>query len=126
MESHAADQMMEHNNGIGNFAEDYIEQGHQFGMQEERQTNGLHGRGKAANSHSKWETMRLHPLVENITSETIEGTKRRCLLVDDNGRTPRMVRDESRRAETATFELHFVMKIVLHLMFSLPQTNTQS
>jgi len=29
-----------------------------------RQTNGLCDRGKAVYSHSKWETMRLHPLVE--------------------------------------------------------------
>ncbi len=68
--------------------------------QEERQTNGLHDRGKTANSHNKWETMHLHLLLEKVTSEMIEGRKRRRLLVDDDGRTPKMVRDENRRAES--------------------------
>jgi hypothetical protein len=91
---------MKEHNGIGDFAEDHLEQGHQFGMQEERRTHGLRDRGKAANSHSKWETMRLHPLVEKVTSEMIKGTKRRRLLVDGDGRTPKMARDENRRVET--------------------------
>lgn len=49
--------------------------------------------------------MRLHPLVVKVTSEMIEGTKRRRLLVDDNRRTPKMVRDENRRVEAANLRL---------------------
>ena len=49
--------------------------------------------------------MRLHPLVVKVTSEMIEGTKRRRLLVDDDRRTPKMVRDENRRVEAANLLL---------------------
>jgi hypothetical protein len=70
--------------------------------------------------------MRLHPLVVKVTSEMIEGTKRRRLLVDDNRRTPKMVRDENRRVEEANLRLALRDEIVLHLLLSFPQTNTQS
>jgi hypothetical protein len=67
--------------GIGNFLENFIEQGHQYNITEERRSIGFHDRASAANSHSKWETMRLHPLVEQEASKAIIGTKRR-LKVD--------------------------------------------
>ncbi len=47
--------MMEQWNGIGDFLEDIIEQAHQFGMKEEKQTANMRDRVRAANSHSKWE-----------------------------------------------------------------------
>jgi hypothetical protein len=47
--------MMEKWNGIGDFLEDFIEQAHQFGMKEEKQTANMRDRVRAAKSHSKWE-----------------------------------------------------------------------
>jgi hypothetical protein len=46
--------------GIGDFAEDFIEQAHQWGESEERRTHGLRDRSKAANAHSKWEFLRMN------------------------------------------------------------------
>ena len=40
--------------GFGNFAEDFVEQGHQFGVKDESRTRGL-TRSKAFKSHSRWE-----------------------------------------------------------------------
>ena len=40
--------------GIGNFTEDFVEQGHQFGVKDEARTKGLK-RSKAYKSHSRWE-----------------------------------------------------------------------
>ena len=39
--------------GFGNFAEDFVEQGHQFGVKDESRTRGL-TRSKAFKSHSRW------------------------------------------------------------------------
>ena len=40
--------------GFGNFTEDFVEQGHQFGVKDEARTKGLK-RSKAFKSHSNWE-----------------------------------------------------------------------
>jgi hypothetical protein len=42
-------------NGIGDFLEDFIEQAHQFGIEEEKQAANMRDRVRAANSHLKWE-----------------------------------------------------------------------
>jgi hypothetical protein len=44
---------MERWNGIGDFLEDFIEQAHQFGMKEEKQTANMRDRVRAANSHTQ-------------------------------------------------------------------------
>jgi hypothetical protein len=95
LETHAVWEMWLHK-GIGDFLEDFIEQGHQYGIAEGRWSNGLHDRASATNSHSKWETMRLHPLVEQEAAKAIIGTKRR-LKTDAQGRTTKMVRDENKK-----------------------------
>jgi hypothetical protein len=41
--------------GIGDFAEDFIEQAHQFGMKDEKRTANMRDRVRTAISHSKWE-----------------------------------------------------------------------
>jgi hypothetical protein len=46
---------MEQWNGTGDFLEDFIEQAHQFGMKEEKQTANMRDRVRAVNYHSKWE-----------------------------------------------------------------------
>ena len=53
MEDHLVEQMQRYN-GIGDFCEDFIEQAHQYGVQEELRTRNLI-RNKAYKSHSKWE-----------------------------------------------------------------------
>ena len=85
IEDQAIDQM-ERLNGFGDFTEAFVEQAHQWGEGEERRTHGLRDRGKAANAHSKWEVMRLHPLVVKEVTEAARLTKRK-LKVDAHGRT---------------------------------------
>ena len=41
--------------GIGDFLEDFVEQGHQTGVKEEYRTHGMRDRSKASQTHSKWE-----------------------------------------------------------------------
>ena len=93
LEGHAVEQMKKHK-GIGDFGEDYVEQGHQIGGKEERRTNGLKDRAKAAKSHSKWETMRAHPLVVKEVAAVALSVKR-PLRVDEEGRTAKMARDKT-------------------------------
>jgi hypothetical protein len=85
IEDHAIEQF-ERLQGFGDFTEDYIEQAHQWGEIEERRTHGLRDRTKAANAHSKWEFMRLNPLVVKEVTIVAEGAKRKFRR-DANGRT---------------------------------------
>ena len=63
--------------GYANFGEDFIEQGHQFGMKEERRTKGLTSRRLAAESHSKWEWQANDIKVINAKVELMEKTSRK-------------------------------------------------
>ena len=56
VEDHLRDQMI-HYNGIGDFFEDFVEQGHQTGVRDETRTRGL-TRMKAFIAHSNWEIKR--------------------------------------------------------------------
>ena len=104
IEDHAIEQF-ERLQGFGDFTEDYIEQAHQWGEIEERRTHGLRDRTKAANAHSKWEFMRLNPLVVKEVTTVAEGAKRKFRR-DANGRTKKEAQMDlaltaklSRRAE---------------------------
>ena len=70
--------MMEQWNGIGDFLEDIIEQAHQFGMKEEKQTANMRDRVRAANSHSKWEWAdKMSTDVRVVKAEVKEKTSRK-------------------------------------------------
>jgi hypothetical protein len=45
--------MMEQWNSIGDFLEDFIEQGHQFGMEKGKHAANMRDQARAENSHSK-------------------------------------------------------------------------
>ena len=79
--------------GIGDFAEDFIEQAHQWGEYEERRTHRLRDRSKAANAHSKWEFLRMNPLVTKAVEVAAEARKRK-VSVTTPGRMAKRARDE--------------------------------
>ena len=54
LEDHLLDQM-KHWRGIGNYTEDFVEQSHQKGVDDEKRTLGLGSRMKAFTAHSKGE-----------------------------------------------------------------------
>jgi hypothetical protein len=92
LESHAIEQMIRFG-GIGDFAEDFIEQAHQWGESEERRTHGLRDRSRAANAHSKWEFMRMNPLVTKAVEEAGDAKKRK-VSVNAPGRMAKQAKDE--------------------------------
>jgi hypothetical protein len=63
---------MEQWNGIRDFLEDFIEQTHQFGMNEEKRTANMRDRVRAANSHSKWEWADKMSSAVRISKEVVK------------------------------------------------------
>ena len=51
-------------NGIGCFIEDFIEQGHQFGVIDETRTANIRDRGKVSINHSKMKSISLNDEVK--------------------------------------------------------------
>ena len=56
-------------------------------------------RGKAAIAHSKWEALKLNPLVVKATMETAVSTKRKFKQLDASGRTPKQQRDATAKLQ---------------------------
>lgn len=68
--------------------QELIEQAHQWGENEERRTHGLRDRSKAANAHSKWEFLRMNPLVTKAEA------RKRKVSANAPGRMAKQARDE--------------------------------
>ena len=98
LESHSIDQM-EFWKGVGDFMEDFIEQAHQWGDHDERRSSGMRDRGKVAIAHSKWEALKLNPLVVKATMETAASTKRKFKHLDASGRTRKQQRDATAKLQ---------------------------
>jgi hypothetical protein len=98
LESHSIDQM-EFWKGVGNFMEDFIEQAHQWGDHDKRRSSGMRDRGKVAIAHSKWEALKLNPVVVKATIETAASTKRKFKHLDGSGRTPKQQQDATAKLQ---------------------------
>eukprot|EP00978_Attheya_sp_CCMP212_P025588 scaffold82537_cov26-Attheya_sp.AAC.1 len=68
IEDHLIEQMVKWQ-GIGCFIEDFIEQAHQFGVNDESRTRGMRDRERAATSHSTWEYALNRKDVSKVKSE---------------------------------------------------------
>ena len=76
IEDHLLPQM-ERFKGIGDFLEDFIEQAHQFGKDEEARTRNMPNRERAALSHSRWERAGQHTAVVKAKEEMKQKTTRK-------------------------------------------------
>ena len=75
IEDHLLDQIIKYN-GIGCFIEDFIEQAHQYGMFEERNSATMRDRVKTAHNHSEMEMIRNNVKVINKIIEVERNTRR--------------------------------------------------
>lgn len=76
LEDHLINQMQQWN-GIGCFMEDFVEQAHQFGIQEESRTRGMWDRARAAYVHSVWEYTLNRSEVQVVKQEMKTRNKRK-------------------------------------------------
>ena len=95
IENHLIGQM-QGMNGIGDYLEDFVEQGHQKGVRDEGRTKGL-SRGRAFASHARWEfnsnNVKVIEAKMNIRNKTSRSPRRRSREIRENEKA---IRHENR------------------------------
>ena len=99
VENHLEEQMY-NMNGIGDYTEDFVEQAHQGGVQDEYRTKGL-SRWKAFNLHCNWERMRLKVGVieakERVKESNTQKRKSRRENEETKQKRAKVIRDNKRK-----------------------------
>ncbi len=72
-------------NGIGDLTEDFIEQAHQYGIQDHLRSRNSKLNEKRAFLHVNWEQVHNHPAVQIKLKEVAQSSIRRKRKKDDNG-----------------------------------------
>jgi hypothetical protein len=99
VEDHLEEQMSREKS-IGDYTEDFVEQAHQGGVQDEYRTKGL-SRWRAFNSHCNWEKMRLKVGVIEAKERVKQSSTRKRKSRSENDKTKqkwaKVIRDNKRK-----------------------------